>query len=113
MLDMEQSLPFIMPPVEPPSFSDRVFNVQDFGAVGDGTTSNTQAFRRAIEACHQEGVLIAPPFPYGISPYFTAYPGTLSLSTEAFGAVVREIIEGLLAQGFRVPRFRVLGFWHP
>ncbi|MFQ6101501.1 MAG: creatininase family protein [Anaerolineae bacterium] len=55
----------------------------------------------AQEACRREGVLVAPPLPYGISPYFTAYPGTLSLSTETFVAVVRELIEGLLAQGFR------------
>lgn len=55
----------------------------------------------AQQACEREGVLIAPPLPYGISPYFTAYPGTLSLRTETFAAVVREMIEGLLAQGFR------------
>jgi creatinine amidohydrolase len=55
----------------------------------------------ARDACRQEGVLIAPPFPYGISPYFTAYPGTLSLSPETFTAAARELIEGLLGQGFR------------
>ena len=55
MFNMEQPLPFHMPPVEPPSFPDRIFNVWDFGAVGDRTTVNTQAFRRAIEACHEEG----------------------------------------------------------
>jgi creatinine amidohydrolase len=55
----------------------------------------------AREACQREGVLIAPPLPFGISPYFTAYPGTLSLRPETFAAVVREVIEGLLAQGFR------------
>jgi creatinine amidohydrolase len=55
----------------------------------------------AREACHKEGVLIAPPLPFGISPYFTAYPGTLSLRPETFAAVVREVVEGLLAQGFR------------
>ena len=60
----------------------------------------------AREACRREGVLIAPPLAYGISPYFTAYPGTLSLRTETFSLVVREIIEGLLSQGFR----RVLVF---
>jgi hypothetical protein len=27
-----------MPAIEPPSFPDRVFDVRDFGAVGDGTT---------------------------------------------------------------------------
>lgn len=55
----------------------------------------------AQAACHRENVLIAPPLPYGISPHFTAYPGTVSLSTETFTALVREVIEGLLAQGFR------------
>ena len=55
----------------------------------------------AREACRREGVLVAPPLSYGISPYFTAYPGTVSLSPETFVVVVREVIEGLLAQGFR------------
>jgi creatinine amidohydrolase len=55
----------------------------------------------AREACEREKALIAPPLPYGISPYFVAYPGTLSLSPETFAAVVRELLEGLLAQGFR------------
>jgi len=51
----EPSLPFDMPLVEAPSFPDRIFDVQSFGAVGDGITMNTQAFRRAIEACHDGG----------------------------------------------------------
>jgi len=55
----------------------------------------------AQEACRREGVLATPPLDFGISPYFTAYPGTLSLRPETFAAVVRELIEGLLAQGFR------------
>jgi creatinine amidohydrolase len=55
----------------------------------------------ATAACRQENVLIAPPLPYGISPYFAAYPGTLSLRPETFAAVAREVLGGLLAQGFR------------
>lgn len=54
----------------------------------------------ARQTCQREGVLIAPPLPYGISPYFTAYPGTVSLSVSVFAAIVRELIESLLAQGF-------------
>ena len=50
---METSLPFDMPLVEAPSFPDRTFDVRDFGATGEGM--NTQAFHRAIEACHQQG----------------------------------------------------------
>lgn len=55
----------------------------------------------ARRACRQESVLIAPPLHYGISHFFSAYPGTLSLSPETYLAVMRELIEGLLAQGFR------------
>jgi len=55
----------------------------------------------AKQACRQENVLIAPPLPFGISPYFAAYPGTLSLRPETFAVLLREIIEGLMAQGFK------------
>ena len=55
----------------------------------------------ARQACQREGVLLAPPLPFGVSPYFTAYPGTLSLRPETLAIVFREIVEGLLAQGFR------------
>jgi creatinine amidohydrolase len=55
----------------------------------------------AQAACQKEGVLIAPPFAYGVSPYFTTYPGTVSLRPETFAMVARDIVEGLVAQGFR------------
>jgi creatinine amidohydrolase len=55
----------------------------------------------AKAAIEQEPVLVAPPLPFGISPYFTAYPGTISLRVETFAIVVRELLTGLIAQGFR------------
>lgn len=55
----------------------------------------------AREACQRQGVLLAPPINFGVSPYFTAYPGTLSLRPETLAIVFREIVEGLLGQGFR------------
>jgi polygalacturonase len=48
-------IPFEMPTVESPSFPDRIYDVRSFGAVGDGLTLNTEAFRQAIGCCHQEG----------------------------------------------------------
>ncbi|MGQ9561813.1 MAG: glycoside hydrolase family 28 protein [Candidatus Oleimicrobiaceae bacterium] len=45
----------ILKRVVPPSFAARDFEVTAFGAVGDGKTDCTEAFRRAIEACHQAG----------------------------------------------------------
>jgi len=47
--------PFDMPQLSRPAFPDRVFNVTDHGAVGDGRTKNTQAIATAIEACAKAG----------------------------------------------------------
>jgi creatinine amidohydrolase len=55
----------------------------------------------AREACRSEGVLAAPALPFGVSPYFSAYPGTISLRPETVATVVREVIGSLLAHGFR------------
>ncbi len=48
-------IPFEMPTVKPPSFPDRALDVRSFGAMGDGLTLNTEAFRQAIHACHEAG----------------------------------------------------------
>lgn len=38
----------------------RIYNVVDYGAVGDGKTLNTQAIQKAIDACEQEGMVYIP-----------------------------------------------------
>lgn len=38
-----------------PKIPDRSFNLKDFGAVGDGTTLNTAAFKRAVAAVDRAG----------------------------------------------------------
>lgn len=47
------------------------------------------------------GVLVAPPLNFGVSGPFADFPGTLSLSQLTFDAVVTELVESLLHQGFR------------
>ena len=37
------------------TFQDSVFNINEYGAVADGTTLNTEAFKAAIDACNQAG----------------------------------------------------------
>ena len=47
--------PFDMPAFDRPQFPDRVFDITDYGAVGDGMTKNTQAIATAIGACAEAG----------------------------------------------------------
>ena len=56
-------LPFKMEKIKVPTFPDKTFNIKDFGAVGDGHIKNTDAFRKAIEACSKAGggIVIIPP----------------------------------------------------
>lgn len=62
--------------------------------------------RVAVAAAEQTGVLVAPPMPFGSSPYFLAYPGTVSLQLSTLLVVLRDMLESFYRQGFR--RFVVL-----
>lgn len=47
--------PFEMPQLKRPEFKEQIFNIVDYGAVGDGKKKNTKAFQRAIESCSSAG----------------------------------------------------------
>ena len=64
-------------------------------------TDNILAERVAVEGAEPLGVPVFPVVNYGITPYFRAYPGTVSLSIATFLAVLRDILDGLAAQ--RIP----------
>jgi polygalacturonase len=49
------AVPEILKRIEPPQFPPRNFDVTKFGAVADGKTTNTTAFRDAIAACVKAG----------------------------------------------------------
>ena len=55
----------------------------------------------ADAASRSTGVLVAPPINFGISPYFTTYPGTITLKTETLLHVIEDITESLYNSGFR------------
>jgi creatinine amidohydrolase len=59
------------------------------------------AERVAVEAAEPLGVPVFPTMPYGITPTFMAYPGTLSLRVETLCAVVRDALDALASHGFR------------
>lgn len=52
------------------------------------------------------GVVVAPPINFGGSPYFLAYPGTLSLRITTLMDLTEDLIRSLYRQGFR--RFLIL-----
>jgi creatinine amidohydrolase len=57
--------------------------------------------RVAAEAAEPLGIPVFPVIAYGITPYFLAYPGTISLRQETYIRLVRDILDGLKMQGFR------------
>jgi DNA sulfur modification protein DndE len=83
-----QDLPFQMPQVNVPSFKDTVFNIIDFGAVGNDHTLNTKAINGAIRACSESG-----------GGTVTIPPGTwLTGSIELRNDVRLNVEEGALVQ---------------
>ncbi|HEY2111335.1 MAG TPA: creatininase family protein [Dongiaceae bacterium] len=57
--------------------------------------------RVAVDAAEPLGVPVFPPVNYGITPYFRAFPGTISLRLDTFLKVVRDILDSMADQGFR------------
>lgn len=55
----------------------------------------------AVEAAEPEGVPVLPALPFGLTPTFTEYPGTINLQPATYMALVRDVLESLSEQGFR------------
>jgi len=58
-------------------------------------------FALAVAASEKSGVLVAHPLNFGCSPYFLAYPGTISLRLHTYLDVVEDILRSLYSAGFR------------
>jgi creatinine amidohydrolase len=57
--------------------------------------------RVSVDAAKPTGVPVFPPINFGITPYFRAFPGTISMRMETFLSVVRDVLDCLAEQGFR------------
>jgi creatinine amidohydrolase len=63
-------------------------------------TDNTLAERIAVEAAEPLGIPVFPVLPYGITPLFMDYPGTVSVSTETYERLLLEILGSVRRHGF-------------
>lgn len=59
------------------------------------------AERVAVEAAEPLGVPVYPAIPFGLAPYFQAYPGSVTLRVETLCAVVRDLLDSMKRSGFR------------
>jgi creatinine amidohydrolase len=59
------------------------------------------AERVAAEAAQPLGVPVLPVLPFGMAPYLAAFPGSMSLRITTYIEVLRDLLDGLAAQGFR------------
>ena len=57
--------------------------------------------RVSVEAAEPLGVPVLPSLPYGLTPYFAAYPGSPTLRPGTYRAIVRDLLDSLYGQGFR------------
>lgn len=64
-------------------------------------TDSILAERVARDAAAPLGVPVFPVVPYGITPSFMAYPGTVSLRISTLIAVIEDVLDSLVRHGFR------------
>ncbi len=57
--------------------------------------------RMAIDSAEPLGVPVFPVQAYGVTPYFRAYPGTVSLRVSTYVALVRDILDSMANSGFK------------
>lgn len=56
--------------------------------------------RVAWAVSEREKVLVAPALNFGVTPMFSSFPGTISLSQSTFDLVMTEVVQSLMYQGF-------------
>ena len=58
------------------------------------------AERVSWEAAAPLGVPVFPVLSYGITPYFRAYPGSISLRLDTYQRIVTDVLDSLAGSGF-------------
>jgi creatinine amidohydrolase len=74
--------------------------LEPHGVINNGA-DNTAPFEMAKTIARRTNALIAPTLPYGITGSMEAYPGAFQISESAYRPFVKQILEGLVKNGFR------------
>lgn len=64
-------------------------------------TDAINAERIAVEAAEPLGIPVFPVLSYGLTPYFSDFPGTVTLRLATYAALLRDILDSLKHAGFR------------
>jgi creatinine amidohydrolase len=64
------------------------------------STDSILAERLAVEAADPLGIPVFPVLSYGITPYFRAFPGTITLRVKTYVSVVGDILDAIAEHGF-------------
>lgn len=57
--------------------------------------------RLATEAAEPLGVPVFPVLAYGLTPYFSAFPGSITLRVSTYAALIKDVLDGIHRSGFR------------
>ena len=55
----------------------------------------------ANDAAEPLGIPVYPALPFGITPYFSAFPGTINIRVETYVRVIHDILDSLERTGFK------------
>lgn len=59
------------------------------------------AERVSLEAAEPLGIPVLPVLPFGVAPYFSQYPGSMTLRISTYFEVVRDLLDCLAGTGFQ------------
>lgn len=65
------------------------------------STDHILAGKLADDVANKDGVIAFPTIPYGVTPYFMGYPGTVTINLNTYASFVSEVIASIYAHGFR------------
>lgn len=74
--------------------------LEPHGVINNGA-DNTAPFAMAKTIARRCNAMVAPTLPYGITGSLEAYPGAFQITEAAYRPFVKQILEGLVKNGFR------------